>query len=101
MVCSHISCATGRAVWLPLITHVGLNNHLKKHPYCEKCGIIKNIEAVSHAKTAYDTAFDHSVGHGRGYWRIITEYSSDDSFDQDIKIKQKDIEEYESIYGTC
>ncbi len=51
-------------------------------------GIIKNIEAVSNAKTAYDTAFDHSVGHGKGYWRIITEYSSDDSFDQDIKVKR-------------
>lgn len=51
-------------------------------------GTIKNIEAISHAKTAYDTAFDHSVGHGFGYWRIITEYSNDDSFDQDIKIKR-------------
>jgi len=51
-------------------------------------GIIKNIEAVSNAKSAYDVAFDHAVGHGFGYWRIITEYSSDDSFDQDIKIKR-------------
>lgn len=51
-------------------------------------GIIKNIEATSNAKAAYDTAFDHAVGHGFGYWRIITEYNSDDSFDQDIKIKR-------------
>lgn len=51
-------------------------------------GIIKNIEKVSRAKTAYDTAFDHAVGHGFGYWRIITEFTSDDSFDQDIKIKR-------------
>ena len=51
-------------------------------------GIIKNIEAISNAKTAYDTAFDHSVGHGRGYWRIITKFSNDDSFDQDIVIKR-------------
>lgn len=51
-------------------------------------GIIKNIEAVSNAKSAYDTAFDHAVGHGFGYWRIITEYNDDDSFDQDIKIER-------------
>lgn len=51
-------------------------------------GIIKNIESVSNAKSAYDTAFDHAVGHGFGYWRIITEYSDDDSFEQDIKIKR-------------
>jgi len=51
-------------------------------------GIIKNIESTSNAKAAYDTAFDHAVGHGRGYWRIVTEFNSDDSFDQDIKIKR-------------
>lgn len=51
-------------------------------------GIIKNIEAVSNAKQAYTTAFDHAVGHGFGYWRIVTEYSDDDSFDQDIRIKR-------------
>jgi hypothetical protein len=39
----HISSAPSRGVWLPLVTHVGFNNHLKKHPYCEKCGTVKNI----------------------------------------------------------
>lgn len=53
-------------------------------------GIIKNIEAISNAKGAYDTAFDHAVGHGFGFWRIVTEYNDDDSFDQDIKIKRID-----------
>jgi hypothetical protein len=51
-------------------------------------GIIRNIESVSNAKTAYDTAFDHAAGHGFGFVRIITEYNDDDSFDQDIKIKR-------------
>ena len=51
-------------------------------------GIIKNIEYISNAKTAYDTAFDHAVGHGFGFWRITTEYATDDTFDQDIKIKR-------------
>lgn len=51
-------------------------------------GIIKNIEAISNAKSAYDTAFDHAVGHGFGFWSIVTEYNDDDSFDQDIKIRR-------------
>jgi len=51
-------------------------------------GIIKNIENVSNAKSAYDMGFDHAVGHGFGYWSIYTEYNDDDSFDQDIKIRR-------------
>ena len=51
-------------------------------------GIIKNIESTSNAKSAYDIGFDHAVGHGFGYWSIQTEYNSDDSFDQDIKIRR-------------
>ena len=51
-------------------------------------GLIKNIEATSNAKQAYDLAFDHAVGHGFGYWRYITEYTDDDTFDQDIKVKR-------------
>ena len=43
MVCSHISCSPTRGVWLPLVAHVGINTHLKKHPYCEDCGVVKNI----------------------------------------------------------
>ncbi len=51
-------------------------------------GIIRQIEYQSNAKTAYDTAFDHAVGHGMGYARIITAFSDDDTFDQDILIKR-------------
>lgn len=43
MVCKHISCPPNRSVWLPLITYVGLNAHMKKHPYCKECGVVKNI----------------------------------------------------------
>ncbi|MFX0135425.1 MAG: hypothetical protein ACFFDN_17410 [Candidatus Hodarchaeota archaeon] len=43
MACKHVSCSPKRGVWLPLIINVGFNAHLKKHPYCEECGIIKNI----------------------------------------------------------
>lgn len=51
-------------------------------------GIIKNIESISNAKSAYDIAFDQAVGHGFGFWSIKTEYNDDDSFDQDIKIRR-------------
>ena len=51
-------------------------------------GLVRNIEYNSRADIAYDTAFDHAVGHGFGYFRFITEYSDDDTFDQDIKIKR-------------
>ncbi len=43
MACMHISCSPGRGVWLPLVTNVGFDAQIKKHPYCENCGIIKNL----------------------------------------------------------
>ena len=50
-------------------------------------GLVRNIEAVSNADIAYDTAFEHTTGGGFGYWRIITDYCDDNSFDQEIQIK--------------
>lgn len=49
-------------------------------------GITRHIELNSSADTAYDTAFESAVRMGWGYWRIITDYSSDDTFDQEIFI---------------
>lgn len=51
-------------------------------------GLIKNIEAQSRASEAYDTAFYYASATGEGYFRIITQYSSDDTFDQDIRIEK-------------
>ncbi len=51
-------------------------------------GIIKNIEAQSRASEAYDTAFFYAVCCGEGYFRVLTNYSSDDTFDQDIRIEK-------------
>ncbi len=50
-------------------------------------GLIRNIESLSKATNAYDAAFDESVTCGYGGWRVLTEYSDDDVFDQDVKIK--------------
>ena len=51
-------------------------------------GIIKHIEDTSRAQVAYDTGLEHAVDGGFGYWRIITEYMDEMSFDQDIRIKR-------------
>lgn len=50
-------------------------------------GIIRHIEQNSDAETAYDMAEEFAVDAGIGYWRVITDYASDDSFDQEIYIK--------------
>jgi hypothetical protein len=48
-------------------------------------GLIRHIQDVSDAESAYDTACEHQTVAGLGYWRILTEYE-DDSFDQCIRI---------------
>jgi hypothetical protein len=49
-------------------------------------GVIRNIQSVSNADDVHGTAMELSVAGGDGYWRIITDYESPDSFDQVIKI---------------
>ena len=50
-------------------------------------GHIRNIEHVSGAAYSYDSAFKHATSCGfPGYWRILTDYTDDDSFEQDITI---------------
>lgn len=51
-------------------------------------GLVRHIEQASDADIAYDTAARSAVDHGFGYFRIITEYCDDNSFDQDIKFKR-------------
>lgn len=60
-------------------------------------GLIRNIEYVSSADVAYDTAVECSVAGGVGYWRIATDYAYDDTFDMDILIKR--VLNPFSIYG--
>lgn len=49
-------------------------------------GMIRHIEYISDADVAYDTACDNQVTSGEGYFRILTKYCDDDSFDQDLFI---------------
>ena len=53
-------------------------------------GITRHIEVNSNADTAYDTAFSYAVRMGWGYWRVVTDYVREDSFDQEIFIEPID-----------
>ena len=50
-------------------------------------GLIRNIEAQSVAESVYDHAYMYAAAAGMGAWQVCPEYSDDDSFDQDIRIK--------------
>jgi len=49
-------------------------------------GVIRHIEYISDADVAYDTACENQVTYGEGYFRILTKYCDDKSFDQDLFI---------------
>jgi hypothetical protein len=49
-------------------------------------GLIRSIERVSSADVAYDTAIDHAVTAGFGFFRISIDYAHDESFDLEAKI---------------
>lgn len=50
-------------------------------------GLIRNIEQQSFAGYIYAQAIENATSCGYGYWRIVTDYTSDDSFEQDIRLK--------------
>jgi hypothetical protein len=60
-------------------------------------GLIRNIEQISNADAAYDTAVDHAASGGFGFWRIKLDYAFNDSFDLDILIDR--IQNPLSVYG--
>lgn len=51
-------------------------------------GLTRHIEDQSRADQAYDWAAESAVRCGLGYFRVITDYVTEDSFDQDIIIKR-------------
>lgn len=51
-------------------------------------GLIKHIEDQSNADAAYDTALDSAATCGFGYFRVLTDYVHDDTFDQEIYIRR-------------
>lgn len=51
-------------------------------------GLIRNIEYVSQADVAYDTALDSAATCGMGFFKIATDYEDENSFAQDIFIRR-------------
>jgi hypothetical protein len=49
--------------------------------------LIRNTQSSSNADDIHNIAIEHAIAGGEGYWRIVTEYESESSFDQVIKIK--------------
>ncbi len=49
-------------------------------------GLIREIEYLSNAEIAYDTAYNHAISSSVGFFRIITQYCVGDIFDQEIRI---------------
>lgn len=53
-------------------------------------GLVRHIEAHSQADMAYDVCTLNQVTHGEGFFRVLADYVSDQSFDQDIFIRRID-----------
>lgn len=51
-------------------------------------GLIREIEYLSSAEIAYDTAYNHALSASVGFYRLITAYTDDSNFEQDIRIER-------------
>lgn len=51
-------------------------------------GIVRHIEYQSNAIVAYDTGTKFQVEGGIGWWRVLTDYAGNDTFDQEIYIRR-------------
>lgn len=51
-------------------------------------GVIRHIEYATNADVAYDTAVNSAAAIGFGYFRLITQYCGEDTFDQEIAFKR-------------
>lgn len=49
--------------------------------------VVRHIEYISSAENVYDYAAQFQVNAGWGYWRVVIEPISDDSFDKEIYIR--------------
>lgn len=51
-------------------------------------GGIRHVEYASNADVAYDTAVNSAAAIGFGYFRLVTDYCREDSFDQEIQFRR-------------
>ena len=88
---------------LPTFVHQVVNEQrlnrmgIKVHPVSDGAdeetaeviqGLIRHIEYASNADTAKDTAVEHAIVGGFGYFRLGTDYSGPKSFEQDIVFRR-------------
>ena len=50
--------------------------------------LIREIEYLSNAPTAYDTGYGHAIASSIGFFRIATEFEDKNTFDQSLRIKR-------------
>lgn len=72
----------------PAITPVPVDGGSDKNLKDIFAGLIRQIEYLSAAGSAYAWGAECSISCGIGHWRVDTRYSDDDGFDQDICIKR-------------
>ena len=51
-------------------------------------GILRHIERASTADVAYDTAIDHAITCGFGFFRLDMDYAHCDSFDMELRVER-------------
>lgn len=51
-------------------------------------GITRHIQYRSDASSVYESAAESAAACGMGFFRVLTEYAGDDTFDQDIRIER-------------
>lgn len=66
---------------------IGVDSQSDKDVADIQTGLIRNIEYLSKADLAYETAYEHAVTGGFGFFGVETCYADEDTFDQDIRIR--------------
>lgn len=51
-------------------------------------GIVRDILDKSNADEAFDTALDHATSNGFGFYRVLTEYAHEGTFNQEIRVRR-------------
>lgn len=72
----------------PSIGFSPIGSHADKNAAKIFKGLVRSIERDCHADIAYDTAVEDAVTSGFGFFRTVTEYEGEDSFDQVIKVRR-------------
>jgi Phage P22-like portal protein len=78
---------------------LGLGNGATSESASVLGDIYRHIEVQSQAQTAYAIGREYMISGGIGWWRLVTRYSNDKSFDQEIYIEQ--INDPLSVYIDC